>query len=104
MFEAAVKASGSAQVTAASVKKGLYTFHDETFGGLTVPLRLRTRQRHRVGCRLAACPCTPPTATGLGALEASEGLQGARVDKHIYPQPLGPPCSGAVATLSGRGS
>jgi branched-chain amino acid transport system substrate-binding protein len=38
MFEAAVKAGGSAQVTPESVKKGLYSFRDETFGGLTVPL------------------------------------------------------------------
>jgi branched-chain amino acid transport system substrate-binding protein len=38
MFEAAVKASGSAQVTPESIKKGLYTFRNETFGGLTVPL------------------------------------------------------------------
>jgi branched-chain amino acid transport system substrate-binding protein len=38
MFEAAVKASGSGQVTPESVKKGLYTFHNETLGGLTVPL------------------------------------------------------------------
>jgi len=38
MFEAAIKASGSAQVTPESVKKGLYSFRNETLGGLTVPL------------------------------------------------------------------
>jgi branched-chain amino acid transport system substrate-binding protein len=38
MFEAAVKASGESEVTADSVKKGLYAFKDETLGGLAVPL------------------------------------------------------------------
>lgn len=38
LFEAAVKASGSQSITPASIKKGLYTMHDETLGGLSVPL------------------------------------------------------------------
>jgi branched-chain amino acid transport system substrate-binding protein len=38
LFEAAVKASGSDTVTAASVKAGLYALHNETLGGLTQPL------------------------------------------------------------------
>jgi branched-chain amino acid transport system substrate-binding protein len=38
LFEAAVAASGSPQVTSASVKKGLYALKGETLGGLSVPL------------------------------------------------------------------
>jgi branched-chain amino acid transport system substrate-binding protein len=38
LFEAAVKASGEAEVTPESVKKGLYALKGETLGGLTVPL------------------------------------------------------------------
>jgi branched-chain amino acid transport system substrate-binding protein len=44
MFEAAVKASGSSPVIPESVKKGLYTFRNETLGGLTVPLTFTAGQ------------------------------------------------------------
>ena len=38
LFQAAVAASGSGPVTAASVKRGLYALKDETLGGLSGPL------------------------------------------------------------------
>lgn len=38
LFEAAVAASGSSDITPASVKAGLYKLHDETLGGLAPPL------------------------------------------------------------------
>jgi branched-chain amino acid transport system substrate-binding protein len=38
LFEAAIAASGSPQVTSASVKKGLYALKGQTLGGLSAPL------------------------------------------------------------------
>ena len=43
-FEAAVKAGGSGTVTAASIKKGLYSFKNQTLGGLSIPLNFKAGQ------------------------------------------------------------
>jgi branched-chain amino acid transport system substrate-binding protein len=50
LFEAAVKASGSSTVTAASVKQGLYALKGETLGGLTQPLTFTKGQTPMFNC------------------------------------------------------
>ena len=50
LFEAAVKASGSGTVTAASVKQGLYALKGETLGGLTQPLTFTKGQTPMFNC------------------------------------------------------
>jgi branched-chain amino acid transport system substrate-binding protein len=50
LFEAAVAASGSGPVTAASVKRGLYALKDETLGGLSGPLNFTPGKPSPVNC------------------------------------------------------
>jgi branched-chain amino acid transport system substrate-binding protein len=50
LFEAAVKASGSSTVTAASVKQGLYALKGATLGGLTQPLTFTKGQTPMFNC------------------------------------------------------
>jgi branched-chain amino acid transport system substrate-binding protein len=50
LFDAAVKASGSSTVTAASVKQGLYALKGETLGGLTQPLTFTKGQAPMFNC------------------------------------------------------
>ena len=50
LFDAAVKASGSSTVTAASVKQGLYALKDATLGGLTQPLTFTKGQTPMFNC------------------------------------------------------
>ena len=50
LFEAAVKASGSSTVTAASVKQGLYALQGETLGGLTQPLTFAKGKTPLLNC------------------------------------------------------
>jgi len=49
-FEAAVKAGGSGTVTAASVKKGLYSFKNQTLDGLSIPLNFKAGQVNLENC------------------------------------------------------
>lgn len=50
LLEAAVKASPSGSVTAASIKTGLYSLKDETLGGLAPPLNFTKGQTARINC------------------------------------------------------
>jgi branched-chain amino acid transport system substrate-binding protein len=50
LFDAAVKASGSSTVTAASVKQGLYALKGATLGGLTQPLTFTKGQTPMFNC------------------------------------------------------
>jgi branched-chain amino acid transport system substrate-binding protein len=50
LFDAAVQASGSSTVTAASVKQGLYALKGETLGGLSQPLTFTKGQTSMFNC------------------------------------------------------
>lgn len=50
LFEAAVQASGTGPVSAASVKKGLYALKGETLGGLTPPLTFTAGKATNYNC------------------------------------------------------
>lgn len=50
LFEAAVKASGTKDVTSSSVLDGLYKLHNETLGGLAPPLSYAKGKAHAVTC------------------------------------------------------
>jgi branched-chain amino acid transport system substrate-binding protein len=50
LFEAAVKAAGTSNVTAASVKKGLYALKNETLGGLSGPLNFSPDKKILSNC------------------------------------------------------
>jgi branched-chain amino acid transport system substrate-binding protein len=53
LFEAAVKAWGSSDVTSASILVGLYKLKDETLGGLAAPLSYAEGKPHAVTCYFA---------------------------------------------------
>lgn len=85
LFATAVKASGSSTVTAASVKKGLYSLKNNTLGGLAPPLTYTKGKATHINCyfTMGVSGGKPVAPIGLKTNCAPNGLVSTVITKLV---------------------